>query len=116
MEREYTEKELKGIWSFLVETFKLTEEETAVIHHQGVSMTQELFDAIIDKCDEVGPDMDRLFYSMLKEHPDFTSVRAERILSEIEKNDIPMPSEEQGEIERQKLYARIRAEYGEDAI
>ena len=62
VERNLTEKEYKNLLSFLVETFELTDKQIAAIHHQ-IPMTQELFDSILDKAEDVGPDMDRVFYS-----------------------------------------------------
>ena len=53
---------------------------------------------------------------MLNEYPDYTVVRGERILSELEPENINPLSEEEMESWRQKLYAKIRAKYGEDAI
>lgn len=114
MEHKFTEKEMKGFWSFLVETFTLSEDETAAVCHQ-IPMTQDIYDSILDKCDEIGPDLDRLFYCMLKEYPEYTAVRAERIEERIKDVELPPMSEEEREIEWQKLLARIRAEYGADA-
>ena len=115
MREKLTEKELKNFWSFLVETFEFTEEQNAAIDYQ-IPMTQEMYDSILDRCEEIGRDADRLFYKMLKEYPDLMSVRADKILEEIKDVELPSLSEEEKEIQKQKLYARIRAEYGEDAI
>lgn len=79
---EFTEKELKGFKSFLMETFEFTEEQNAAIDHQ-IPMTQELYDSILDRCDELGPDVDPLFYRMLTEFPDFMCNYADRIMKEI---------------------------------
>ena len=112
---EFTEKELKNFWSFLVETFEFDEEQTAAIDHQ-IPMTQELFDSIIDRCNEIGSDVEPLFLRMLDEYKDFMNVYADKILEEIEDEPTYTLSEEEWEIQREKLYARIREKYGEDAI
>ena len=93
MEHQFTEKEKKGIWSFLVETFELTDEQTAAVHHQ-IPMTQELFEQIISKCNDIGPDMDKLFYRLLDEYSDLMKVYAEKITKEVEAANLPpMPDE-----------------------
>lgn len=115
MELNLGEKEYRNLWTFLVETFEFTEEQTAAIDHQ-IPMTQEMFDSILDRCDEIGKNSDKLFFRMLKEYPQYTDIRAERILNEIEELDIAIPTEEEWEIESQKLYARIGTKYGENTI
>lgn len=112
---EFTEKELRGFWSFLVETFEFTEEQNDAIDHQ-IEMTQEIYDSILDRCNELGEDTNPLFFRMLDEYPEFMSVYADRIEEEVKGVELPEISEEKWELNRQKLYARIRAEYGEDAI
>lgn len=112
---EFTEKELKGFWSFLVETFEFTEEQNDAIDHR-IPMTQELFNSILNKCNEIGADVDPLFYRMLDEYPEFMSVYTDKIEEEVKNVELPEISEEEWELNRQKLYARIRAEYGEDVI
>lgn len=79
-------------------------------------MTQELFKTIIDKCNEIGHDVDPLFYCLLDEYPKFMSVYADKINEEIKDMEHYTLSEEEWAIQKEKLYARIRAEYGEDAI
>lgn len=114
MEREFTKEELQGMCSFLIETFEFTEEQTAAIDHQ-IPMTQEMYDSILDRCSEIGRDTDNLFYRMLDEYPNFMAVRAERMLNEIRDDDFSK-SEENLEKWREKLYAKIRAKYGEKEI
>lgn len=112
---EFTEKELKGFWSFLVETFEFTEEQNDAIDHQ-IPMTQELYNSIMDKCMEIGSDVAPLFHRLLIEYQNFMAVYADRIEEEVKDVELPEISEEEWEIQREKLYARIRAKYGEDAI
>ena len=112
---EFTEKELKNFWCFLVETFEFDEEQTAAIDKQ-IPMTQELYNSIMDKCMEIGSEVDPLFYRMLDEYKDFMGVYADKILEEIEDDPEYTLSEEEWAIQREKLYARIREKYGEDAI
>ncbi len=112
---EFTEKELRGIWSFIVESMEFTDKENAAIEHV-IPMTQELFDNIMDKCMEIGSDVDPLFFRLMKEYEEFASVYADRIYEEVKDVEIPEWTEEEKEIQKEKLYARIRAKYGEDAI
>ena len=112
---EFTEKELKGFWSFLVETFEFTEEQNDAIDHQ-IPMTQELFDSIIDRCNELGEDTDSLFFRMLDEYKEFADVYTNRIVEEAKDVELPEWTEEEKEIQKEKLYAKIRAKCGEDAI
>lgn len=67
---EFTEKQLKNFWSFLVETFEFTEEQNAAIDHQ-IPMTQEIYNSILDRCNEIGSDVEPLFLRMLTEYQDF---------------------------------------------
>lgn len=116
MELKFDDKEkYEKLWGFLVETFCFTDEQCAAIDHQ-IPMTQEIFDSILDRCAEIGKTANDLFYRMLNEYPDYTVVRGERILSKLEPENINPLSEEEMESWRQKLYAKIRAKYGEDAI
>ncbi|CVI65057.1 hypothetical protein NDGK_00069 [Clostridiales bacterium CHKCI001] len=55
------EKLDKVLWSFLVETFEFIDEQTAAIDYR-ISMTQEIYDSILDRCMELGSSADRLSY------------------------------------------------------
>ena len=112
---EFTEKQLKNLWSFIVESMEFTDEENAAIEHV-IPMTQELFDPIMDKCMEIGSDVDPLFLRLMKEYEEFASVYADRIFEEVKDVELPELSEADIERNRQELYAKIRAKYGEDAI
>ena len=112
---EFTEKQLKNFWSFLVETFKFDEQQTAAIDHQ-IPMTQEIFDSILDRCMEIGSDVDPLFNRMLIEYQDFMDVYAEKIIEEVKDVELPKWTEEEKAIQKEELFAKIRAKYGEDAI
>lgn len=112
---EFTEKEFKNLWSFIVESMEFTDEENAAIEHV-IPMTQELYNSIMDKCMEIGSDVDPLFHRLLIEYQNFMAVYADRIEEEVKDVELPEISEEEWEIQREKLYARIRAKYGEDAI
>lgn len=111
----FTDKELKNLWSFIVESMEFTDEENSAIEHV-IPMTQELFNAIIDKCNEIGHDVDPLFYRLLDEYPEFMSVYADKINEEIKDAPHYTLSDEEWAIQKEKLYARIRTEYGEDVI
>ena len=110
-----TDKEIKNLRAFLVETFMFTEEQTNAIDHQ-TPMTQELFNLIIERCSEIGTDAEQLLVRMLDEYPEFVAVYADKIFEEMGDEPQYTLSEEEWGIEKEKLYAKIRAEYGEDAI
>lgn len=112
---EYTEKQFENLWSFIVEAMEFTDEENSVIEHV-IPMTQELFDSIMDKCMEIGSDVEPLFFRLMKEYEEFSDVYADKIIEETKDVATPEWTEEEKEIQKEKLYARIRAEYGEDAI
>ena len=46
---EFTEKEFKNLWSFIVESMEFTDEQNAAIEHV-IPMTQEIYNSILDKC------------------------------------------------------------------
>ena len=110
MERGFTEQELKNFWSFLVEIFRFTEEQNDAIDRQ-IQMTQEIYDSILDRCTEIGPEADPLFYRMLDEYPELMVVNAERIEKEVEEAELPFLTPEAMDNMKQKLYARIRADF-----
>lgn len=112
---EFTERQFKNLWSFIVEAMEFTEEQNDAIDHQ-IPMTQEIYNSILDRCNEIGSDVEPLFLRMLTEYQDFMSVYADRIIEEIKDVEIPEWTEEEKAIQKEKLYARIRAKYGEDAI
>lgn len=117
---DFTKEELKKFWCFLVETFEFDDEQNKAIENV-IPMTQELYDSILDKCMEVGSDLDHLFFRMLDEYPDFLDNYAEKIEKELYEKNPNFESEivfteEEIEKRRQDLYARIREEYGDDAI
>ena len=116
----FTEKELKNFWSFLVETFEFTEEQNAAIDHQ-IEMTQEIYDSILDKCNEIGSDIEPLFFRMLTEYPEFMSNYADKMEKELNEkypDDGTFRKSTPEELEQgwQELCAMIREKHGEDAI
>lgn len=101
-------KEIEGIWKFIVETMVFTEEEDAAIYRQ-IPMTQELFDRIMDKCEEKGPELTGLLERMMVEHQDLLKNRVERFLAEMGDVEVPEVSEEEWEARRKRLFDEIRA-------
>lgn len=112
---EFTERQLKNLWSFIVEAMEFTDEENSAIEHV-IPMTQELFDSIMDRCMEIGSDVEPLFLRLMKEYEEFSNVYADRIIEEAKDAEIPEWTEEEKAIQKEKLYARISEKYGEDAI
>lgn len=114
-----TKEEIANIRHFLVETFAFTDEQSAAIDKQ-IPMTQELFESILERCNELGTDTDKLFYRLLIEYPDLTEVYGKKIEQEINEKyaDIDFPEEtpEEKEAAWERLCVRIKEKYGEDAI
>jgi hypothetical protein len=52
----------------------------------------------------------------MKEYEEFSNVYADRIIEEAKDVELPEWTEEEKAIQKEKLYARIREKYGEDAI
>ncbi|MGN8943777.1 hypothetical protein ACTNEF_01455 [Bariatricus sp. HCP28S3_E4] len=114
---ELTPEQRKGLISFFAVTFTMDERELDAI--DGIiPMTQELFDSIVDKC--IGSEFDGFFYDFLLQYPDFLIDHANQVEMELEQMPLPKdwhdPTPEETEASWQRLCARIREEYGEDAI
>lgn len=109
----------KGFCNFLIETFEFTDEQLAAIDYQ-ISMTQEIYSSILDRCMELGAAADDLFNRMLLEYPEFLAIYAQRIEDEVNEKyadiDIPESSLEELSVGWEDLCRRIREQYGEDAI
>ena len=116
---ELTKEQMKNLNCFLIETFAFTEEQKDAIDQQ-IPMTQEIFDSIIDRCNELGSVADPIFFRLLRQYPDFTDVYGGRIAKELDEKygDLKLPEEtpEERKASWEKLCARIRKEFGEDAI
>lgn len=114
-----TKEEMDNIRRFLVETFAFTDEQSAAIDKQ-IPMTQELFESILERCNELGTDTDRLFYSLIIEYPDLTEIYGEKIEQQLNEKyaDIELPEEtpEEKEAAWERLCARIREKYGVESI
>ena len=80
---ELTKEQMENLKSFLLETFAFTEEQNDAMDKQ-IPMTQELFESIIERCNELGSDADKIFYRLLKEYPDLTGVYGAKIEKELE--------------------------------
>lgn len=106
--KNFVDKGMERFWNFVVEAMVLTEEEDAAVCRQ-IPMTQELYDRIMDKCDERGHELDDLLERMMIEYPDLLKERVEKFLAEIGDVEIPEVSEEEKEARRKKLFDEIRA-------
>lgn len=110
-----TEKQKRRLDEFVKEAIYLTDKENAAIEHQ-ILMTQELFEQCVGHCVEIGAYF-RLI-CLLNEYSYSADKYVRKIEEEVENSDIEMPKSTPEELEAgwQKLCARIRVEYGEDAI
>lgn len=117
---EFTEEQQRNLWSFIVESFEFSDEENAAIEHV-IPMTQEIYNGILDKCNEIGSDVEPLFLRLLTEYPEFMSNYADRLEAELNEkypDDGTFRESTPEEIEQgwKDLCRRIRERYGEDAI
>lgn len=58
----------KSLTNTVVSIFEFSDMEMDAIHG-FIPMTQELFDACMEKCDQIGPAADPVFFKLLKHHP-----------------------------------------------
>ena len=116
---ELTKEQMENLKSFLLETFAFTEEQNNAMDKQ-IPMTQELFESIIERCNELGSEADKIFYRLLKEYPNLTGVYGSKIVKEMAEQypDMELPEEtpEERQAAWERLCAKIREGYGEDAI
>lgn len=109
----------RAFCNFLVETFEFTDEQLEVLDYQ-IPMTQEIYNSILDRCMELEPIADDLFYRLLDEYPEYLSVYGKMIENEMKEKyggiNIPESSPEELRIGWEDLCRRIREKYGKDAI
>lgn len=106
--RELTEDEMGGFMAFVTEAVCFTEEQNNAID-QLIPMTQEIFNGIIDKCNEIGSVSDDTFFRVIEEYPDFAKAYADAKDGEMEKNGHrTLTAKEWEELDR-KVYERIRS-------
>lgn len=104
--KELAELELKALQALVTESIMFTEEENYAIDHI-VSMTQELFDSIIDKCGGIGTKVDSLFFRLLDEYPAFMDVRSSKIEEEVKKANLPLMEPEVAQKIKKRLDIKI---------
>ena len=116
---DLTNEQMENLKSFLLETFAFTDEQTAAMDQQ-IPMTQEIFESILERCNELGSAADKTFYRLLKEYPDFTDVYGQKLEKEVNERrpDTELPDEtpEERQASWERLCAKIRKEFGKDAI
>ena len=57
---DLTNEQMENLKSFLLETFAFTDEQTAAMDQQ-IPMTQEIFESILERCNELGSAADCKF-------------------------------------------------------
>ena len=62
---DLTNEQMENLKSFLLETFAFTDEQTAAMDQQ-IPMTQEIFESILERCNELGSAADKTFIGSLK--------------------------------------------------
>lgn len=105
--RELTEKETRGMKSFIIEALAFSEEQNYSINGL-IPMTQEMFDSIVERCTEIGSDADYLFFRMLEQYPDFMEERAKKIEEEVKEADLSPLDPELDKIMKQYIDAKIK--------
>lgn len=83
-------------------------------------MTQEIFESILERCNELGSSSDKIFYRLLRDYPDLTDVYGQKLEKELDEKypdtELPEETPEERQAAWERLCARIMAEFGEDAI
>ncbi|MDO4556132.1 MAG: hypothetical protein Q4B70_13435 [Lachnospiraceae bacterium] len=92
--------------------FELSEEESAAYDHQ-VPMTQEMFENLYNKF--IDWEADVSFDRLVNEFPEQAKVYAEKIIKDIDMDNLPPISKETDRRMREGINQRIREIYGEDA-
>lgn len=114
-----TKEQIENVKSFLLETFAFNEEQLAAIDEQ-IPMTQEIFESILERCNELGSASDKIFYRLLRDYPDLTDVYGQKLEKELNEKypdtELPEETPEERQAAWERLCARIRAEFGADAI
>lgn len=116
---DLTNEQMENLKSFLLETFAFTDEQIDAMDQQ-IPMTQEIFESLLQRCNELGSVADRTFYRLLIEYPDFTGVYGDKIEKELREKygdmELPEQTPEEQQAAWERLCAKIREKYGEDAI
>ena len=73
-----TKEQIENVKSFLLETFAFNEEQLAAIDGL-IPMTQEIFESILERCNELGSAADKIFYRLLRDYPDLTDVYGQKL-------------------------------------
>ena len=108
---ELSEKEKHNFEEFLILTFEFSEDELAVIDKQK-PMTMELFSLCLAKCTEHG--LYKLFERLLDEYPELSDKYVKAIEDDIKNVVLPERTPEEEEENWNRLYERIKKEYGDD--
>ena len=88
----------KGLFMFL--WFKFTREERRAMRKK-IPMTQEIFDSIMKKREEIGEEAEDLSLQLMLKYPDFLEVNARRICEEYGIDfDMELPEEPSEETEK----------------
>lgn len=85
---------------FMFLWFKFTREERRAMRKK-ISMTQEIFDSIMKKREEIGEEAEDLSLQLMLKYPDFLEVNARRICEEYGIDfDMELPEEPSEETEK----------------
>ena len=88
----------KGLFMFL--WFKFTREERRAMRKK-IPMTQEIFDSIMKRREEIGEEAEDLSLQLMLKYPDFLEVNARRICEEYGIDfDMELPEEPSEETEK----------------
>ncbi len=89
-----TKEQIENVKSFLLETFAFNEEQLAAIDGL-IPMTQEVFESILERCNELGSAADKIFYRLLRDYPDLTDVYGQKLEKELDEKypDTELPEE-----------------------
>ena len=82
----------RAFCSFFIETFEFADEQLERWDYQ-ILMTQEIYNSILDRCMELRPIADDLFYRLLDEYLEYLSACGQMIENEMKEKygDIDVP-------------------------
>ena len=95
----------------MLETFAFNEEQLAAIDGL-IPMTQEVFESILERCNELGSAADKIFYRLLQSSAALTDVYGQKLEKELDEKypdtELPEETPEERQAAWERLCARIR--------
>jgi hypothetical protein len=96
MNYNLNDRDTSKLQAFFAESRYLTETQNAAIDNV-IPMTQEIFDAIMERYDEVGEPLDTTMIQLFMDHPDLADCHMEKIDEELRRGHQDPPDDEDDE-------------------